>query len=84
MITKYLLWLSALLIFTLLGFRLLAFLLLVWVVYWYPAWGVFVIAVLIDGYTGAFTTIPTLSLSVGALVILVEAFKLFLLSKVHE
>jgi|GEM_PF-2597683 len=49
-----------------------------WFSYWYPAWGLFLASVLIDGYYGTFETVPVLSLSVGAFVLFVEVLKLHL------
>lgn len=57
-----------------------------WFSYWYPAGWLLVMAVLVDGYLGAFESVPVLSLSMGAFVLFVEALKMYLLGakSAHE
>ena len=75
---RLLILLSLCLITLLQGYWLLAVCLITWVAYWHQAWGLFVVAVLVDGYLGMFSSVPLLSLTLGAFVLWVEAFKLYL------
>lgn len=75
--TVRLLCLLLLLIWSLLSsYWLVAILLVTWIAYWHPVWWLFVVAVLIDGYFGAFYGVPTLSLAFGLFAVVVEALKL--------
>ena len=61
------------------GYWLAAILIVTWVSYWFPAWYLFIAVVLLDGYFGAFYSVPLLSLMFGAFVLLVESLKVQLL-----
>lgn len=57
------------------SYWLVAIGLVTWIAYWHPVWWLFILAVLLDGYFGAFYDLPILSLGFGAFVLLVEVFK---------
>lgn len=72
-------WLT-LFIFTLLqGYWFAVIMIVTWFSYWHPSWWLFIIAVLVDGYYGAYFDVPVLSLAFGAFVLLVETLKIQLL-----
>jgi hypothetical protein len=62
------------------GWLLLSVLAATWYGYWYPAWGLFVVTILVDGYVGQFGhgQWPILSMAVGGFVILLEILKMYL------
>lgn len=72
-------WLVIFLLALLQGYWFVAIATVTWFSYWYPAWWLFVVVVLVDAYFGAFAGIPVLSLSFGAFVLLVETLKMQLL-----
>lgn len=76
-------WLLLFLFSLLEGWWLVTVVTVTWFAYWYPAWWLFVVAVLLDGYYGTFATVPTLSLVVGGFVLFVEALKIQLRGTHH-
>ena len=61
------------------GLWLLTILVVTWFAYWYPAWWLFIVAVMVDAYFGAFSAVPVLSLVFGAFVLFTETLKIQLL-----
>ncbi len=72
-------WLIVFLLSLLQGYWIVAIAVVTWFSYWHPSWWLFLVVVLVDGYFGAFSEVPVLSLSFGAFVLLVETLKIQLL-----
>lgn len=59
------------------GYWVMAVIVTALVAYRYTLWPLFLVAVLVDGYYGAFSAVPVASLYTGALVLLSEVFTMY-------
>lgn len=79
-----LLWLLVLLFFLTSGYWVAAIAVVTWFAYWYPAWWLLLVMVLLEGYYGNTGELPMLSFSTAAFVIFVEILKMRLLGVAYE